>query len=94
MTLDQSTLMMLDMPLDKDPVTAEDLANFSVRAFGAEALLKSKSTPVRPVFPPDSLFLRQFKHLVGRTDEAAVVRYKQHHPSTHGKKRGSKDHMK
>ena len=78
--------MMLDMPLDKDPVTASDLANFSVRTFGADALLKSGHEPVRPVFPPDSLFLRNFKRIINpdpNEDDGEPFAYKQLHASLH-----------
>ena len=76
-SLVQCTLMMLDLPLDVDPVTDTDLANFSVKAFGTEALLKTYHEPVRPVYYPDSLFLRNFSRIVQPGQEEVNNQYKQ-----------------
>lgn len=64
---------MLDIPLHKNVVTFADLAKFNVSTFGADAIIKHLSeggNAIAPVFPIDSVFLREFKHVVMNEDHS------------------------
>lgn len=57
--------MLLDMPLDSVTVTPAELKDFTTRTFGLGKVSEADMERVKPVFPPDSLFMRRFKSAVG-----------------------------
>lgn len=67
----QALLMGLDMPLDAETVTTEELKNFTIRTFGMGKVPDEEVKHITPIFPPDSLFLRRFKQAVGGDVEEA-----------------------
>jgi hypothetical protein len=85
----QALQIMLDIPVHKSVVTISDLARFNVSTFGADTIIRHLTDggdAVAPIFPNESVFMRQFRRRVMQEDEGSTSSSEEGDSSGHPEK--------